>query len=136
MAKYHLTPITSSVGGIYLHRIRYEDGTLGGWIQHEGNLSQEGACKILNESEVWGQACVSGDAFVRGSSRISGFSKISGSAIVEDAVVRDHAEVAGFAIVSAATLCEFAQVVWSLNSAVTCSICGKSTCEHSKESPK
>ena len=82
----------------WLHRIRAlrdvrEDvhaGDLGGFVQSEENLSQEGQCWIAGNAIVAEEAYVYGDAIlwdhacVRGCAAISGPSRIGGNAIIED----------------------------------------------------
>lgn len=92
--------ITSMVHPQYpwLHRIRAlrnirEDvhaGDLGGFVQSEENLSQEGKCWIAENAIAAEEAYVSGDAILwnyscaRGCAAISGVSRIGGQAIIED----------------------------------------------------
>ena len=71
--KYELTDETKEVFGKTLHRIRalkafgdVEAGELGGWIEREENLSQEGLCWVSGNGQVFGDARVSGDATVYG----------------------------------------------------------------------
>ncbi len=53
--------------GITLYRIqRISDGLLGGYIEYEGNLSQEGTCFIHDTARVYGYCRVIGDAQVYG----------------------------------------------------------------------
>jgi len=71
--KYELTDETKEVFGKTLHRIRalkafgdVEAGELGGWIEREENLSQEGLCWVSDDGQVYGNGRVSGDAKVCG----------------------------------------------------------------------
>lgn len=66
MKKYELTSETKVISGVKLHRIKalmsfgnVMKGELGGWIESEKNLSQDG------NARVGGNARVSGDATVR-----------------------------------------------------------------------
>ena len=82
----------------WLHRIRAlrdvrEDvwaGDLGGFVQSEENLSQEGQCWIAGNAVVAEEAYVYGDAIlwdhacVRGCAAISGPSRLGGNALIED----------------------------------------------------
>lgn len=82
----------------WLHRIRAlrdvrEDvhaGDLGGFVQSEENLSQEGQCWIADNAVAAEESYVHGDAImwdhscVRGHATISGPSRIGGNAIIED----------------------------------------------------
>ena len=84
--KYELTNETKTLAdGTVLHRIRalrdiprfgVKAGDLGGLIEKENNLSQDG------NAWVSGDACVSGDAEVSGNAKVSGDAKVSGNAEV------------------------------------------------------
>ena len=87
--KYELTNETKEVFGKTLHRIRalkafgdVEAGELGGWIEREENLSQEGLCWVSDDRCVFGDARVSGDAWVCGNGRVSGNGQVYGDAWV------------------------------------------------------
>ena len=67
MKKYELTDITKTENifgkPVTLHRIRalkdfgnVKAGDLGGWVEHEGNLSQDGDCWIYYPAIVCGTA--------------------------------------------------------------------------------
>ena len=84
--KFELTSESKEFNGVTVFRIRalkafanVKKGDLGGWVEREGNLAQEGRAWIYN------QACAYGDAFISGRSFISGYSVYSGvnSAIKE-----------------------------------------------------
>ena len=65
--KYELTDETIAVCGRILHRVRYlETGELGGWIERENNLSQDGEAQVCGDAQVYGNALVSGKARVSG----------------------------------------------------------------------
>ena len=82
--KYELTEEKKVFLGRTLYRIRalkdFEllDGTiihagdLGGWIEKEDNLSQEGSARVSGDARVSDNARVSGDARVSGNARVSG----------------------------------------------------------------
>lgn len=76
MKKYELTDETIVVDGHTLHRIRYSNGVLGGFIESEANLSQEGGCMVLDEAMVYGDARVFADALVSGNAQVYGFCMI------------------------------------------------------------
>ena len=85
MKKYELTSETKVINGVKLHRIkalnsfgRVEKGELGGWIESEKNLSQDG------NAWVEGNATVSGNAWVEGNATVSGNAVVSGK---EDYIV-------------------------------------------------
>ena len=54
--KYKMTDETKECFGVTLHRVKYENGEIGGWIEKESNLDQDG------DARVYGDAQVSGDA--------------------------------------------------------------------------
>ena len=85
--KYEMTDKTKVVAGVTLHRIRalvdiaafgIEAGDVGGWIESEINLSQDG------------------DAWVADNARISGGARVFGGArIYDDARIYDGAQIFG-----------------------------------------
>ncbi len=87
MKKYELTGETRKVGGHTLHRIRAMrdfgnvlKGDLGGWIESESNLSQDGKCWVSGNAKVYGDAKVSGDAWVGGNAEVCGNAEVGGDA--------------------------------------------------------
>ena len=81
MKKYELTGETKEIGGKILHRIRalidipehdVKAGDLGGWIEAEKNLSQNGAAWVTGEALVTGWARVMDSAWVTDSARVTG----------------------------------------------------------------
>ena len=69
MKKYELTSETKVINGLELHRIKaiesfgsVEKGELGGWIESEKNLSQDGDAWVFDNARVYGDAKVSGNA--------------------------------------------------------------------------
>ena len=83
---------------IYLRDIpRYgvKDGDIGGWIEHEGNLSQNGDCVVLDEAWVSGNAQVFDNAQVFGDAQV-----FANASVSDNAVVSDNAQVYGNAVVS------------------------------------
>lgn len=71
-----------------------KSGTLGGWVQSEHNLSQEGDCWI------YGDAVVGEGARVLSNSRVSGNSFVGGNSVVSDnAVVGESSSVTGNSII-------------------------------------
>lgn len=95
--------------GITLYRIKalkdfgdIKAGDLGGYIESEKNLSQDGSCwvyynaKVFNNARVYDNAYVSGNAKVSGVAFVYGNAEVFGSAIVFDnAEVYDNAYVYG-----------------------------------------
>ena len=73
---------------------RISDGLIGGWIEKEKNLAQDG-------SWVYGNAWVSGNAQVSGNARVYGDAQVYGNArVYGDAQVSGNAQVSGSAWVS------------------------------------
>jgi len=90
MVKYEITGITHPYNSS-LHRIkalrdipRYgiKAGDLGGYVQSESNLSQEGNCWVYGNARVYGDAKVFGDAEVYGNAEVYGDAKVFGNAEV------------------------------------------------------
>ena len=102
MNKYRITDEQTIFNDRVLRRIQaiqnfgnIKEGDLGGWVQGEWNLSQEGECWI------WKNGMVFDKAKVRGNAKILDRGIVMNSAIVEDnAYVYANAKVAGNAIVS------------------------------------
>ena len=89
MKKYILTENTKIVDGAKLFQIkRCSNNKLGGWIQTENNLSQDGNAwvygdaRISGDAQVYGNARVYGDAWVYGDARVSGNAQVYGYALV------------------------------------------------------
>ena len=57
-------------------------GTVGGYIEYEQNLSQQGNAWIYDDAQVYGDARVSGNAWVCGSAWVSGNARVSDDARV------------------------------------------------------
>ena len=118
MKKYELTKEMKTLAhGTVLHRIRalmdiprfgVKAGELGGFVEGENNLSQDGNAWVSGDSRVYGNALVSGNAFVSGDARVYGDAFVFGNALVSgnafvfgDARVSGEARVSGDAKVSA-----------------------------------
>ncbi len=81
-------------------------GDLGGFIEHERNLSQTGSCWVSGKAVVLDEASVSEDAYVSGWPRclIADHAKVYGKAkVCVASQVRDCAEVSGEAWLYGAT---------------------------------
>jgi hypothetical protein len=102
MAHYRLTRETKRIGNKVVYRIQatapIEEfgvgaGELGGWIEGEHNLSQDGLAWVAGEAIVMDQAVVTDDAlvteqaFIDGMAKISGSARVYGEAQVSDAVI-------------------------------------------------
>ena len=95
MKKFELTSEFVTFLGKKLFRIKalisfgnVEEGELGGYVEKEENLSNDG------NAWVSGNARVSGDAEVSGNARVYGNAEVSGDAMVHDNA--DYATVQGF----------------------------------------
>ena len=107
MKKYELTSETKEINGVELHRIKalksfrsIEKGDLGGWIESEKNLSQDGDAWVFDNAKVRGNATIRGDAWVFDNAEVSGNAIVSGNATVsENATVGGYAFISGKATV-------------------------------------
>ena len=86
-------------------------GDIGGYVESEANLSQEGHCWLFGNAQVVGDATVSDNATVHDSARIRG-----GSEILESATVRGNATICGNSSISGNAFIE--GCVWIHNSSV------------------
>ena len=95
--KYRLTDIKIEVFGRTLFRIEalesfgnVKKGELGGYVENQDNLSQDGNAWVCGDAEVCGNAKVYGNAEVYGNARVCGDAEVCG-----DARVYGNAEVYG-----------------------------------------
>ena len=96
---------TKNFCGITLHRIRalrdipsvkVKSGDLGGWIEKENNLTQDGDAWVSGNAKVYGDAMVFDDAIVCGNATVFDDAEVSDNAAVfDDAAVYDDAIVYG-----------------------------------------
>ena len=129
MYKYVITGEAKEYDGVTVHRIRaatdflvfkpfqskggeeytatlIREGTLGGWIEKEENLSQHGMAWVADEAIVYGHARVLDQALVydhavisdyahaEGFAQVSGHAKLHGNASVDEfATVGDNADI-------------------------------------------
>ena len=107
--KYRLTEETKVINGHTLHRIEalkdfggVKKGELGGWIEKEDNLSQNGKCWICDKAKVYGNAKVFDDAWVYGeaevhdNAEICDYAHVYGNAeVYGDSKVYGNADVKG-----------------------------------------
>ena len=91
MKKYELTSETKIVFGHILYRIKalssfgcVSAGDLGGFLESEKNLSQNGNAWVFGNAWVSGNAEVSGDARVYGNARVYGDASVYGNAEVSE----------------------------------------------------
>ena len=94
MKKYEFTGETKGLQGVILKRIRalvdidrygVSAGDLGGWIEDDRNLTQNGDAWVSGDAWVYGAARVYGDACVYGAARVSGDARVYGDARVSGA---------------------------------------------------
>lgn len=117
MKKYELVQNdTIKVGGAVLYRIRalrdipatrmpITPGTLGGYVQSEANLSQEGECWIAEGAKAYGKARVTGNAFVQDSAEVCQRAQVGqDSTIMGQAKVNGCAHVGGTAVIGGDTV--------------------------------
>ena len=96
MQKYKFTGETKEVYGCTLHQIvcvtafaSVAAGEVGGYIEKEVNLSQDGNAWVFGNAEVSGNAEVCGDAEVFGNAKVFGDAKVFGNAkVFGDAILR------------------------------------------------
>ena len=94
--KYELIGEPNEYG---LRQIRYlkdlpgiNAGELGGWLESEKNLSQEGNAWVSGNARVFGNARVSGNAHVSGDARVSGKAQVGNARVYGDAWVFSNAD--------------------------------------------
>lgn len=87
--KYILTDKVKKYSNRTLHRImavkdfgNIKKGDLGGWIEREENLSQEGTCWVYDKAKVYDIARVSENARIFDKAQVSGEAHIYGDAAV------------------------------------------------------
>ena len=86
MKKYEFTGATKNIDGHILHQIRalidfgnVAVGDLGGGIESEKNLSQEGNCWVYDNATVCGDARIYGNARIRGNAEVYGDTRVCGT---------------------------------------------------------
>lgn len=113
MKKYQITGESKLVAGVTVHRICamlkftvadgsvVEAGDLGGWIEREGNLKQNGYAWVADEAVVRGHAIVKGHVLVKGHALVFDSAVVTDLAVVgNNARVFDGAHVGGCARVT------------------------------------
>ena len=105
--KYEILKDNSiTIDGHTLYRIRLltrlsslPAGTLGGFVESEGNLSQVGDCWIADEAAVYGHSVVMENGWVGGSSRVYGHSIIRGNGHIDDVAIIRNSEIKGNTVI-------------------------------------
>ena len=89
--KYKLTSDSKVINGDTIYQIECETafsdvnvGDLGGWVQSEANLSQDGNCWVYDNAYISGNANLSENACLYNQSRIIEDGKVSGDAVLKD----------------------------------------------------
>ncbi len=108
MIKFTLSNKTIKFSDKKLYRIKAEisfgkiqEGDLGGFIEKENNLTQEGNAWVSGNAKVFGNAKVAGNAKISGNAEVSGNAKVAGNAkVYGNAWVYGNAKVYGNARVS------------------------------------
>ena len=106
--KYKLTKNKKTIGDVTLYQIEalkdfsdIKKGDLGGWIEKESNLSQQGDCWVSCRARVYDNAIVSDNAWVFGNAQVSGCAWVSGNArVFGNARVSGNDWVSGSAIIN------------------------------------
>ncbi len=87
-------------------RFNVKKGDVGGYVEHEGNLSQEGDCWIEDAALVYENARVFGNARVSGNTQIFGNAQVFDNARVygdawvgESALINENMEITGFSYI-------------------------------------
>ena len=101
MKKYELTAEFIEKWGKKLFRIKalisfgsVKVGELGGYVEKEDNLAQDGDAWVYDDAKVYGNAKVYGDAWVYGNAWVCGDAKVYGDAkVFDDAKVYGNARV-------------------------------------------
>ena len=69
-----------------------KEGTIGGWVEADDNLSHDGLCWIADDAMALGRSRVTCDAQLRDHARLSDWATITDRCIVcDDAQLRDSA---------------------------------------------
>lgn len=109
MKKYEITDIIQErLNGPSLYRIRalreipnygVKPGDLGGWVESEKNLSQEGDCWVSDEAKILHNAYVRGDALVADNAAVTDNSIVDGIALLtQRAMVGGYSRIGGLAM--------------------------------------
>jgi hypothetical protein len=107
MKKYELTSEYVEFDGRKLYRIKalksfylcgltVKAGALGGYIEKEENLSQEGNAWIHGNAEIKNEAWIHGNAEIGGNAKVKDEAEVYGEAeVCDNAEIRDNAEILG-----------------------------------------
>jgi carbonic anhydrase/acetyltransferase-like protein (isoleucine patch superfamily) len=133
MKKYGLTAEFIEQWGKKLFRIKalisfgsVEAGELGGYVEKEDNLAQDGDAWVYGNARVYGDAEVYGNAMVYGNARVYGNAEVYGDAeVYGNARVYDDARVCGDAeVYGNARVCGNAEVCGDAEVCDDARVCG------------
>ena len=105
--KYELTDDYITVNGQTLYRIRalksfcaVTKGDLGGYVNNDSNLSQEGNCWIYTNAKALDYSRITDNALLAGNAEAHDFAKIRGNAhLYDNAIISDNALLEGNAYI-------------------------------------
>lgn len=135
MKKYELTEPETQSDGTVLYRIRalraiprfeVEVGDLGGLVQSEENLSQDGDCWIDRTSMAIGNSRVEGNAKVITYSTIKHKAKVCDVATIRESTIKNNAKVYSAAHVHSSSVGGDSLICFDLFNQDYCTCC---TCE-------
>lgn len=104
MNKYEIDKTLSKINdqGVTLYRVRKisndpnSKGEIGGWVETENNLSQQGKCWIYDEVEVSGEAKIKEDACIFQNVKIRDKVEVKGKAVIKgDVEIYENASISG-----------------------------------------
>lgn len=100
--KYKLTEETMCFNGVTLHQIKalssfanVEAGELGGWVESEKNLSQEGDCWITTDAKAYANAEIRDNAVLSWNAIACENTSICDNALISDAVISGFTHIFG-----------------------------------------
>jgi carbonic anhydrase/acetyltransferase-like protein (isoleucine patch superfamily) len=116
--KFKFISESRRIGIVTVKRIQYEDGTIGGYLEHKRNLNETSNAKVLDMACVVGNAvvtddavvsqyaCITGDAFIYDNAKVYGqaivkdLSRVFGSSqVFDNAYISHNSEISGDAVI-------------------------------------
>lgn len=88
-SKFELTGETKNINCITVYRIKAKNGTKGGLIESENNLSESGECFVCEDAIVMGNSQVEDDADVYGNAKLFNNVHVTGNSEVTGKVTID-----------------------------------------------
>lgn len=92
-------PIPRDIYGSMRYLPPVKKGDLGGFVQSENNLSQEGLCWIYDNSIVINSAIIADDASVMDNSLIMDNAKITGESVIKESIIGQNAKCDKYSLV-------------------------------------